>query len=136
VQWRGGKNYKIIDQEDLEWSFKPVLDWFYLRRHILTGEENLISFLRHNGIIDKELISIRNNDDHIEIINNQDNASVKIGDITLSEDRNSVTITIYNYSYTLVSRNNMGKYYSSTIKLQSVLAIYRNLRENYEYRLR
>jgi hypothetical protein len=136
VQWRDEKNYKIIDEEDLEWSFKPVLDWNYLRTHSIDDVDPLMLFLRHNGIINKEDISIKNNDNQIDIIKTENGTPLVIGHLELSEDRRNAKIDVYNFSYTLVSNDTSEVFYPLKINLQSVLAIYRNLRENYEYRLR
>ncbi len=136
VRWRDGS--KVLDEEDLEWSLKPIVDWNYLRTHDIDNSDSLIGFLRHNGIVDDSEIIIQNqNEKTIRISKTENSKDISLGTITLIENDKAVMLEVGNFSYKLIPRDENEKlFYSLKINIQTVLAIYRNLRENYEYRLR
>lgn len=137
VQWRAGKKYMIIDEQDLEWSFKPIIDWNYMRTHLLDKGDNLYGFLRYNGVIENETLLTRKEEEKIAILKKELNNEVKIGEIFLIEDGKKVQINVSSSSFIFELKNKKHHvYYPLKINLYSVLSIYRNLRENYEYRLR
>lgn len=133
VGWRGDA-YKVIDEEDLEWSLKPLFNLTDINLYS-NSADNLRKFLKYIGIKDTDQINFTRNKDKIEL---QNNSNIKIGEIYLEQEGKNALLkidneTVYNF---YKQEGNKKIYFTKKINLQSLLTIYRNLRENYEYQLR
>lgn len=138
VTWN--KNNKVIDEKDLEWSIYPIFS--ITKNNYLFRKDSLESFLKFKGLIDMnynyEFIFSKNIIEIIQVSNIK-NYKTKIGDIELSNERIAVLTIPYQklqYTFYLTNHDSSKDFYSERIDIENILTIYRNLRENYEFRLR
>jgi uncharacterized protein YjbI with pentapeptide repeats/uncharacterized protein YeeX (DUF496 family) len=157
ARWGKDDKFKVTDEEKLESPNKYFLfSWDEIRpKQKNCG--NLLKYLDDSGINWKdnlELIKVnertvsnimpnRKTDNkgswHYEYIpKNYGNSHVLV--ITLNDKKTTAILTIdgkiYDKFFTRKENDRLNIYYTEKISVDSIKAIYRNLRENYEFRLR
>jgi uncharacterized protein YjbI with pentapeptide repeats len=133
------KDYKVIDELDLELSVDPI---FSVINNYVYEKQTLRDFLILNGFIDpKDDYNFQVNQDKVNIILVGNSLTEKvIGEIDLSNSA-FATLRLFDnereYRFRRVVKNDREYYfYSQSNDIEDVLSIYRNLRENYEFQLR
>jgi uncharacterized protein YjbI with pentapeptide repeats len=165
VTWGGDDRYTIIEEEVLENFLKYSFDWENITstdEHI----NRLKDFLRQRGMNWEGDLQFTKNDGEIRIKSSLNSLSVeddssdttqqidgkrsyvfaknqrKVSSMYIKLDESSKNAILKidgNESYKFVVKEHNGKlkiYPHEEVSLESVMAAYRNLRENYEYRLR
>jgi hypothetical protein len=133
------KDYKVIDELDLEFSVDPV---FSIINNYVYEKQKLRHFLILNGFIDSKAnydFQIQQNKMNIIMVSDDSTENV-IGEIDLS-DNDFATLMLSDNQNTfrfrrVVENEREHYFYSQSVDVENILSIYRNLRENYEFQMR
>jgi hypothetical protein len=139
--------YKISDERELEWSLRLRLKWSTITAD--SGDQNsLLEFLNFLGLgtnwksIECRFEDVGNNTIRIIPLNSSGEPIVRDPeDIRLQANftGNEVILMVNGfvfYTFKMIEAKSEKFFCLYAIRLESVIANYRNLRENYEYRLR
>jgi hypothetical protein len=161
VTWGGNDRYTIIEEEMLESYLKYSFDWKNITARNSKDSDRLEDFLIQCGVNWKGDLQFTKDDGEICIKSTLNSLSIdddssgatiqiddkgsyvfakKIGQIKFDHKSKKAILSIDgNESYKFVIKEDKDKlkiYPNKEVSLESVMAVYRNLRENYEYRLR
>jgi len=139
VVWKEDESNKFIisDEIDLIECINPIFTWEKVPGNP-KHEKNLRCFLKQrlrlNWVTQDSRIE-KSNHTTITISSSKTNDDSKIS-IVLQEKIALISLDNNNIKLAVKRKNNEINVFSCVVRLSAVLAIYRNLRENYEYRLR
>jgi Pentapeptide repeats (9 copies) len=148
VKWGGNDGYKIIEEEMLENFVKYkryIFDWENITAPNSKDSDRLKDFLRLRGLNWKVDLQFRKYHNVLsafgdEIVFAKNQKKVSSVYIRLDEILKEAILSIDgNISYVFIVKEENDKlkiYPHEEVSLESVMAVYRNLRENYEFRLR
>lgn len=136
ILWGEDNKFKIMDEERLEWSLTYLFKWNDIPKK-KSDVERIKIFLKWLGLEWAEDAKVEKENESTITVKNT--TAENIVAVTLSEDKSSAQLragdTVFYEFEASPSKDNI-EISIKRVDMETVRAIYRNLRENYEYRLR